>query len=93
MTMAALPSPLARSVWMKSSASTSAIEERVVRIMMPSGVIASAMIGMTAYFACDQRNQVKFSEPCGPIPVAGSHPSCTAKMITRTRRPARSSAR
>ena len=59
------------------------MDERVVRIRMPSGVIASAIIGMTAYFASDQRNQEKLSEPAEPIPVAGSQPSSTAKTITR----------
>ena len=57
--------------------------ERTVRVTTPSGITESAMVGSTmcARWARSKRQPVEFS---GPMPIGGSAPSSTEKMMTST---------
>ena len=63
--------------------SISLIVERTVRVMTPSGITDSAMVGRTMCARCgpSRRQPVAFS---GPMPIGGRAPSSTEKMMTST---------
>ncbi len=74
---------MARSAWTYSWLRMSATVARTVRVTMPSGITDKVITGSTIERMCCQSQTHSALEP-SPMPIAGSTPSSTEKMITST---------
>jgi len=76
--------PVARQRLASAEPEIRATAARVVRAMMPIGIMESVTTGSSTCRRCCGFNTLKVLEPCGPIPDAGKSCSSTAKQIIRS---------